>query len=287
MKLRKDLNRMNKKVPIRGQKIHVTSDGCNSLPVIVFLHGFTGSTETWTEVINALQGKYKTVAIDLTGHGLSTVPTDSARYSMEEQIADLKALFKQRKLTSFILVGYSMGGRIALAYTKKHPEQVTSLILESASPGIKTKSERIARREADKQLSERIVREGVPSFVDFWENIPLFHSQKKLPKEKQNVIRQERLKQSKTGLANSLLGIGTGSQPSYWDDLNSINVPVLLITGEIDMKFVNIAQEMKEYLPLANHRTVKDVGHAIHVENPTLFATMIMEHVAKVITIRR
>ena len=67
-----------------------------------------------------------------------------------------------------------MGGRIALAYTIKYPERVTSLILESASPGLKTEQERIERREADELLAKKINSEGIPSFVEFWENIPLF-----------------------------------------------------------------------------------------------------------------
>ena len=127
--------------------------------------------------------------------------------------------------------------------------RVSSLILESASPGLKTEAARIERRKADHILSERIHNEGISSFVKFWEDIPLFDSQKKLPIEKQLIIRRERLRQNAVGLANSLLGIGTGSQPSYWKILNSVKLPVLLITGEIDKKFVNIAREMMKCLP--------------------------------------
>ena len=274
-------------IQVRGQKVNVKSNGSNSLPVIVFLHGFTGSTATWTRIVDLLDGEYKTVAVDLTGHGKTTVPKETNRYSMEEQIADLEVLVDKLKLTNFTLVGYSMGGRVALAYAHRYPERVSSLILESASPGIKSESERLERREADNKLSARIKREGIPSFVNFWQNIPLFNTQKKLSTEIQGAVREERLSQNVTGLANSLIGIGTGSQRSYWSELQAINVPVLLITGEIDTKFVNIAQEMLKYLPLAKLRTIKDAGHAIHVEKPTLFATMVKEHVTQVLNLRR
>jgi len=180
-----------------------------------------------------------------------------------------------------------MGGRIALAYTHRYPKRVSSLILESASAGIKHESERLERQEADSKLSERIIREGIPLFVEFWENIALFNSQKRLSTEVRSAVREERLGQNVTGLANSLMGIGTGIQPSYWDKLHTVNIPVLLITGEIDTKFVNIAQEMLQYFPLAKHRTIKDAGHAIHVEKPTLFATMVKEHVTQVLNLRR
>ena len=275
------------KIHVRGQEIHVRSSGSNSLPVIVFLHGFTGSTATWLNVVDMLGGEYKTVAVDLTGHGKTAVPKELSRYSMAEQIADLEALVDKLKLTSFTLVGYSMGGRVALAYAHRYPERVSSLILESASPGIKAESERLERKETDKKLSERIIRDGISLFVEFWENIALFNSQKRLSTETQNAVRAERLSQSATGLANSLIGMGTGSQPSYWGELHAINLPVLLITGEIDTKFVNIAQEMLEYLPLGKHRTIKDAGHAIHVEKPTLFATMVKEHITQVHNLRR
>lgn len=275
------------KIHVRGQEIHIRSDGSNSLPVIVFLHGFTGSTATWQSVVDILGGEYKTVAVDLTGHGETAVPKESSRYSMAEQIADLEALVDELKLTSFTLVGYSMGGRVALAYAHRYPERVSSLILESASPGIKAESERLERKETDKKLSERIIRDGISLFVEFWENIALFNSQKRLSTETQNAVRAERLSQSATGLANSLIGMGTGSQQSYWGELHTINLPVLLITGEIDTKFVNIAQEMLEYLPLGKHRTIKDAGHAIHVEKPTLFATMVKEHITQVHNLRR
>lgn len=274
-------------IQVRGQKVGVKSKGSSSLPVIVFLHGFTGSTATWTKVMDLLDGEHKTIAVDLTGHGKTAVPKEPSRYSMAEQIADLEALFENFKLTSFTLVGYSMGGRIALAYAHRFPERVSSLILESASPGIMDKSERLERREADEKLSARIIREGIPSFVNFWESISLFNSQKKLSTEVQSAVREERLSQSATGLANSLLGIGTGSQPSYWNQLYTINLPVLLITGESDRKFGNIAQEMLKCLALAKHRTIKDTGHAIHVEKPTLFATMVKEHVTQVLNMRR
>jgi len=271
---------------VRGIDIHVSSHGDDSLPVIVFLHGFMGSTETWGKITGQLEGKYRTIAVDLTGHGKSAVQEDVARYAMEEQVADLEALFTEMELSRFVLVGYSMGGRIALAYTIKHPKRVATLVLESASPGLKVESERMARKEADWKLSEKIISEGVSSFIALWEELPLFATQKKLPVEIQNAVRKERLSQQPMGLANSLLGIGTGSQPSYWDALESIKLPVLLITGEIDAKFVNIAREMMKKFPKVSHKTIKEVGHAIHVEKPTLFATIVDEHIMKVIKLR-
>lgn len=197
---------------------------------------------------------------------------------MEEQIEDLEALFEHMKLDSFYLVGYSMGGRISLAYTIKYPERVKALILESSSPGLSEERDREERIKADKLLANKIIDEGIASFVEKWEDIPLFATQKSLPIEKREAIRKERLRQSEIGLANSLLGGGTGSQKSYWEALFSIQNPVFLITGELDAKFVAIAREMRALAPTWRHIVVPGTGHAIHVEKPRLFATMIMEY---------
>nr|WP_255726763.1 2-succinyl-6-hydroxy-2,4-cyclohexadiene-1-carboxylate synthase [Sporosarcina sp. ACRSM] len=265
-------------IPTRGIDIQVAIHGEEHLPTVVLLHGFTGSTATWTEVSKRLTGVARTVAIDLTGHGKTTAPVESDRYEMDQQVKDLEALFDHLGLRSFVLVGYSMGGRIALAYTILYPDRVSSLILESASPGLRSENERVERCQADHQLAEKLETDGLPAFVDFWENIPLFHSQKRLSDEVRQTIRQERLGQRATGLANSLRGIGTGSQPSYWSRLGTVHMPVLLLTGEYDTKFINISREMGEHFPTVRHETIPDAGHAIHVEKPDVFATMISEH---------
>lgn len=263
---------------IRGIDVHVLTEGNETLPTIIFLHGFSGSVQTWREVTNYLKGEFQVICIDLIGHGKSSVPVDFKRYQMVEQLKDLEMIFKQLKLDNFTLVGYSMGGRVALAYASDYPARVKSLILESASPGLATEDERVARRKADELLADRIMREGITSFVDFWESIALFDSQKGLSEDRREKVRNERIGQCEQGLSNSLLGIGTGNQPSYWREIEELRMPVYLITGEYDKKFVGISQEMKKFIPNVYEVTVKSAGHAIHVEKPLLFATMIREY---------
>ncbi|AXH99659.1 2-succinyl-6-hydroxy-2,4-cyclohexadiene-1-carboxylate synthase [Sporosarcina sp. PTS2304] len=266
------------KYGIRGVKMHVEQYGQDQSPTIVLLHGFTGSTSTWTETIRLLSSTYHVVAIDLLGHGRSEAPVEISRYRMEQQIKDLHELFAILQLACPIILGYSMGGRVALAYTVTYPSQVAGLILESSSPGLRSEEEQKTRRLADAKLAERIEQEGLESFIDFWQEIPLFHSQKNLSDEQRQAVRQERLSQKAIGLANSLRGIGTGSQRSYWEDLEQVKLPVLLMTGSEDPKFVEIAHKMKQYLPFVRHEMIKDAGHAIHVEKPRQFATMIKSY---------
>ena len=264
---------------VRGVKIGYSIMNKEESETMVFLHGFTGSSTTWEPIIKRLPITVRCIAVDLLGHGKTEAPQQTERYQMSEQVLDLHALFVSLQVSDFTLVGYSMGGRIALAYALHYPEHVKRLVLESASPGLQSETEQLTRIQADDSLANKIAQEGIPAFIDFWQDIPLFQSQKKLPSIKRQAIRHERLQQSSLGLVNSLKGIGTGRQPSFWSQLSELNMPVTIITGELDQKFYLIAQQMKNCIVNSEHIEVLDVGHAIHVENPVQFATIIMEQV--------
>lgn len=265
------------KLRIRGLETYVEIWNEEAEQTLVALHGFTGSSATWRNLAKALPS-VRVIAIDLIGHGQTAIPQQISRFSMQEQIRDLEEVFCQLQLKKFSLLGYSMGGRVALSYTISYPERIEKLILESASPGLRTSKERSERCERDNALAEKIMNHGLLSFVHAWENIPLFESQKRLSHSVQEAIRLERLSQKEEGLAGSLRGIGTGSQPSNWMSLEKLEFPVLLITGSLDVKFCKIALEMKALLKNAKHTTVIDAGHAIHVENPAEFATIVEEY---------
>lgn len=267
---------------INEQTVHVEVFNDGAKNTLVLLHGFTGSTKTWHHVVKELPTSVKVIAIDLIGHGQSTAPQTIDAYSMEAQIQLLEDLFEQLVVQSFTLVGYSMGGRVALSYTARFPKRVTQLILESASPGLEGQAERLARKNADDALADKIVHNGLQSFIEKWENIPLFATQKQLSPIIQAEIRNERMMQREIGLANSLRGMGTGVMPSLWNELQHLAMPVTLITGELDQKFIALNEQMQQQLPNAKHILVPAVGHAIHVENPTKFATIVKETISQI-----
>ncbi len=242
---------------------------------LVFLHGFTGDTTTWSKVTDRLSSTYRCITIDLIGHGRTDSPADCARYTMEQVSHDIYTILNRLEVMQAPLIGYSMGGRTALHFTMMHPQKVGALILESASPGLKTHDERVERRSKDHALAERIEREGIEAFVDFWEGVPLFASQSRLSEGERAEIREQRLSQSPLGLANSLKGMGTGAQKSLWSKLDELTLPVHLLVGELDKKFVYIAEEMKKHNPTFQIVTFSNTGHAIHVEEPRKFGTII------------
>ncbi|TMU86065.1 2-succinyl-6-hydroxy-2,4-cyclohexadiene-1-carboxylate synthase [Bacillus sp. BHET2] len=242
---------------------------------LVFLHGFTGDTTTWTRVTDRLSSNYRCISIDLIGHGRTDSPVDCARYTMEQVSHDINTILNRLEVIQAQLIGYSMGGRTALHFTLMHPQKVGALILESASPGLKTDDERVERSSKDKALAERIEREGIEAFVDYWEGVPLFASQTRLSEDERAEIREQRLSQSPLGLSNSLKGMGTGAQESLWSKLEELSLPVHLLVGELDKKFVFIAEEMKKRNPTFQIETFSNTGHAIHVEEPRKFGTII------------
>lgn len=245
---------------------------------IVLLHGFTGSSLAWSAFISEFQSDFKLITIDLPGHG-ATITAEGK--TMEACCADLAGLFEHLELSSFHLVGYSLGGRTALSFALKYPLMIASLILESASPGIAKKVERLERVKSDEALAKRIEQEGISNFVDFWESIPLFSSQRNLPTAIKNKVREERVSQQVAGLAGSLRLMGTGIQRSLWKELAGFTKPVLLIVGAFDEKFVKMNKEMQQYFGQATIEVVPMAGHTVHLEQAALFSKLVIGFISQ------
>ncbi len=248
---------------------------------LLLLHGFTGNVDTWKFLFPLYCNQYQLIMVDIIGHGKTEALVDVERYRMEQIARDLKEILEKLSISKAHVLGYSMGGRLALTFANLYPQCVRSLILESASPGLETEDERSERRKQDQRLAECIMSGGMEAFVESWENIPLFESQKRLPLEQQLNIHNQRLTNSPLGLANSLLGMGTGSQPSWWEELENMKMPVLLITGELDLKFCKIAERMHQRLRNCEWKIINDVGHAIHVEDRDKFGKIVIEFLIK------
>ncbi len=255
----------------------------HSFVTLVLLHGFTGSAASWGQHLNTFASYgFRVIALDMLGHGRSDVPLDSQRYTIEQCQVDILAVLDRLGVHEgeAVLLGYSMGGRIAL-YTA-FSSFFRALILESASPGLVDSLEREQRRRSDEQLAAKIEREGVETFVNYWEQLPLFASQRRLPHEQQQAVREQRLHNEAVGLANSLRGVGTGMQPALQERLATLSIPVLLVAGILDTKFCTIAQHVAQSLPNAQVRIVPDAGHTVHLEQPALFDHLVRDFCVEV-----
>ncbi|WP_314063221.1 2-succinyl-6-hydroxy-2,4-cyclohexadiene-1-carboxylate synthase [uncultured Vagococcus sp.] len=253
------------------------NDHQSSRPTLLCLHGFTGTSETFRQIAEEIP-EYNLLAIDLIGHGQTESLVHPYRYQLTSLIQDLKGLMDHLNLTSFALLGYSMGARVALSFALTYPESITHLILESGSPGLSTDVARQQRRNSDLKLAQKLLNSPIAEFVKCWEQLPLFASQKRLGHTIQLKIKNERLHQSAFGLATSLWGMGTGSQPNYWPQLSDLNkMPLLLITGSEDPKFQEIAGKMVALQPSITSQTIELAGHAVHLEQPQLFASSLKQ----------
>lgn len=263
------------KTMINGVRYNVEQCG-DGFP-LVLLHGFTGAASTWKPFC-PIWGQHSTLLmVDLIGHGETESPGDMARYDIKKAAMDLKELLDQLGIEKADFLGYSMGGRTAITFASLFPERVRKLVLESTTPGMVNYEDREARIQQDHKLADKIENEGLERFIDFWESIPLFKSQLNLPAEVREQIRSQRLRNDPVGLANSLRGMGTGVQPSWWDKLEVFGFETLLITGELDEKFYRIATDMASRLPNPTHLTINGCGHAIHVEEREKFGTIVSE----------
>ena len=242
------------------------------LPLLL-LHGFTGAADSWSELIPVLGERRRVVAVSLVGHGSSSAPTDPARYAAPRAAADLLELLDMLQLPRVALLGYSMGGRVALHMALAAPDRVKALVLESASPGIVDDEERAARRMADDALADDIEREGVSAFVARWESLPLWESQRQLDEESRARLRAQRLRSNARGLANSLRGLGSGATMPVRHRLDELaGMPVLLLCGALDTRYVTLARDMEVEIPGAELSVVAGAGHAVHLERPGQFA---------------
>ncbi|MED2947847.1 2-succinyl-6-hydroxy-2,4-cyclohexadiene-1-carboxylate synthase [Bacillus subtilis] len=264
-----------------GVRYAVANEGPNASEAVVCLHGFTGSKQSWTFLDEMLPDS-RLIKIDCLGHGETDAPLNGKRYSTSRQVSDLAEIFDQLKLHKVKLIGYSMGGRLAYSFAMTYPERISALVLESTTPGLKTLGERRERIMRDRKLADFILRDGLKAFVAYWENIPLFSSQQRLAEDIRHRIRSGRLRNNKIGLANSLTGMGTGSQPSLWSRVEEIDVPVLLICGEWDEKFCTINQEVHKMLPSSRIEIVPKAGHTVHVEQPRLFGKIVSEFLTSI-----
>jgi 2-succinyl-6-hydroxy-2,4-cyclohexadiene-1-carboxylate synthase len=235
----------------------------------LLLHGFTGSGEGWGEgILEGLARKGPVLALDLPGHGENEPSPDPELYTLDGLLKALEGLLDAQGIEAADWVGYSMGARVALAAAVTRPDRIRRLVLESGSPGLRSEDARARRRREDELLAQRIEARGIPAFVDFWMAQPLFATQARLPAVVLEDARRRRLRNDPRALARVLRGLGTGSQPSFWNDLTKVKLPILLLTGALDTRYTGIAEEMSERLPSATREVVPDVGHTVHLEHP-------------------
>jgi 2-succinyl-6-hydroxy-2,4-cyclohexadiene-1-carboxylate synthase len=222
-------------------------------PPILLLHGFTQNSGCWEPFARLLaEFGHRILAVDLPGHGSADPIHDSAGLW---RTADLVAETLNEPAH---LIGYSMGGRVALHVALAHPQLVRSLTLIGATAGLETTNERETRQRADDRLADRLMEFGLSIFLDEWLAQPLFAN---LDRESAHVV--ARLTNRPEGLAASLRNCGTGSQENLWPRLTEIEAPIHVVVGERDAKFTELGTRLEGQLSV-----ISEAGHTTHLEQP-------------------
>ncbi len=251
-------------------QFHYSFSGDREKPLILFLHGFMGDSHEFNKVISLLSDNFCCLAVDLPGHGKTRVIGDDECYSMQNTAHGLIKLLDNLNIEICSLIGYSMGGRLALYLNLHFPQRFSRVVLESASPGLKTERDQAERIQRDLELAHQLEIIDFPVFLLKWYSQPLFASLNKHPDF--NVLLEKRLQNNPLELAKSLRGLSTGQQPSLWDKLKINQNPLLLLIGEYDKKFKTINSEMIRLCESAQLKIISNCGHNIHFENPKEFA---------------
>jgi len=256
----------------------IAAEVVGSGPLALVLHGLTGDHTTMNQLVAALAPHRTVVATDLIGHGASDSPAEVRHYEADAIVRQLSELMDSVGGGPADVVGYSLGGRVALTFASREPSRVARLATIGASPGL-TGDAAVARRRNDEALATSLLSDGLHTFVDRWMALPMWDSlRRRWTAEEWDASRAQRLRSDPVGLANSLRGFGTGSMPPLHGDLRDISAPTLLIIGEEDAKFRAIADEMRSSIPTCRMTVIGDAGHAAHLEQPDATLTAILDH---------
>lgn len=224
--------------------------------IAVALHGFTGRPGHWRGVLDAIEPA-------LAGHAPGRpVP---AGWLFDQEVARIGAEIAALGAPVHLL-GYSMGGRLALAVAARFP--VARLTLVGAHPGLEEDAARAARQARDQAWCALLEERGIEAFARAWEDQPMWHSQAALPAAVRQRQRAERMAHDPRQLAAALRALGLAAMPSQWPALDSLRVPALLVAGALDPAYADLARRMAARIPRARVAIIDGAGHNVLLERP-------------------
>ena len=239
----------------------------------LILHGFLGNHKSMEELASHLDSAY--LLPDLIGHGLSPCPTELKHYTFQAMVKQIHDVASSSLQEPFDLIGYSMGARLALSYALAKQGSVRSLILIGGSAGIQENFARHQRALDDIRKVALLEDKGLTGFVNAWETQRIFSTQRLLSSNKLLAQRRARLSTNPVGIKSHLRASGAGVMQPLWGRLHEIKIPVLLIVGSEDEKYIDIGKRMQLRIPESKIAIISGAGHAVHLEEPEETAEVI------------
>jgi 2-succinyl-6-hydroxy-2,4-cyclohexadiene-1-carboxylate synthase len=225
--------------------------------MVLFIPGFMQRGDAWRPVAELLPERYPSTLLDHREH------------SLEARLGEIAAAAQQ----GAVLVGYSLGGRLALRAALRDPARYSGIVTVAATAGIDEPSLRSARAEADDRLAAWMEAAPIEDVVSIWERQPLFADQSDPLIEEQ---RPGRLSHDPAQLAMLLRTAGQGVLEPVWHELLTLELPVLAIAGARDEGYVAAAQRIADVAPRGQAAIVEDAGHAAHLQRPERVAELIV-----------
>jgi 2-succinyl-6-hydroxy-2,4-cyclohexadiene-1-carboxylate synthase len=221
----------------------------------IALHGFTATKAMWHDL--GVQGP------TLLGHGPQALANGDETFALE-----VARLTSELPAEPVHLIGYSLGARLSLAIALATPTRVHTLSLIGINPGIEDEGERALRVASDSAWSEKLRTEGIAAFVDAWESLALWETQTRLSLVRREALRQARMAHNPEQLARAMDALGTGSMPPMWQALGALQIPVQVIVGALDSKYVAIGARISQMLSNASLHLIAGAGHNPVFEDP-------------------
>ena len=262
---------------------------------IVFLHGFLGNSNDWDHVIDTMPTHIPMICIDLPGHGLSTDIFVNPKDGFTHTCQLIKNTLDKLNIHPCVLLGYSLGGRVALHFAKLFSGSVKALIIESANFGLPSPDEQEQRHSADQRWAEKFQTLPIKESLTLWYEQGVFCSLSEAQKlflinsklglkleqgsEQKSGLESESKSKSKSkskidcaAIAHMLLATSLAKQNNLNKKLPVDGLPLYYLFGELDKKFKTLAVHYNQ-----RHNQLKaiefcDAGHNIHFEQPLNYA---------------
>ncbi len=252
------------KIKVNGINLNYEIHG-QGFPVF-FLHGFSGTLNSWRPQVPALSRDYRFIIYDARGHGQSDSPPKVEQYSIEIVVEDLFQLLKSLTIEKAVIGGLSMGGYESLRFYMAHPQMVTALILMDTGPGYRNPDRRNEWNQRQEEQAKLLETQGIEAFAA---RAPTYTS------------RELMLKQSPTGLANMARKVVAQFDSLVMENLANIKVPTLVLVGEKDTPFLAAAEHMVKTIPGAQKAVIPSAGHAANIDNVDGFDKAVLDFLKK------
>jgi 2-succinyl-6-hydroxy-2,4-cyclohexadiene-1-carboxylate synthase len=234
------------------------------LPVLLMLHGFMGTQHVFDPYIEQLSEFCNPLTIDLAGHGKTITPDNTELFTAERQTRQIISVINRLSFEVLYLFGYSMGGRLAFQLVAHQPDMFTGAIVESSHCGTDSKKARKQRIRMD-QKRAKMIETDYTSFLNEWQDMPLFaHT----PGGFRKVYYEIMSSQKPELMSASLKGFGAGVMPPVCRQISNVKIPLQLIAGERDKKYVKLMAEISANHPNSNFTIAENAGHRVHTDRP-------------------